>query len=70
MEPPTPDVDDQEDDEESCPECGSDEWFDVDGLPNQVLDAQPSLAQHDRACYQCSTDAQGNLTSTVEVYNA
>lgn len=73
--PPTPDVEDvddvqdEHDEDDGCPACGSEEWFDPADLPDAVLDERPDLAEYDRACYPCSTDEQGEMTRTIEVYD-
>jgi len=73
--PPTPSVDgasqdDDADEDSGCPVCGSDEWFDPTELPDGVLEERPVLATFDRGCYPCSTDEQGEMTQSIEVYNA
>jgi hypothetical protein len=81
LEPPTPDVKDDagEDDpsgdrrprgnqNDQCPSCGSEDWFDVDALPDRILQERPKLRQYDRACADCSITSDGRLSSNLEVY--
>lgn len=60
---------DRDDDRDGCPRCGSPNWFDPSKLPDDVLDHAPELAEFDRACMDCSTDDDGSLSATVEVYD-
>jgi len=69
--PPEPDDPgpDEDDDEATCPSCGSADWFDPGKLPPEILARDPDLATYDRACEPCSTE-DGHLAGSVEVYNA
>lgn len=71
LDPPEPEETDEGDegDEEACPNCGSEEWFDPDDLPDEVLARDPELATFDRACHPCCTDENGHLSYPLEVFN-
>lgn len=57
-------------DSTGCPSCGSTDSRRIDDLPDEVLEAEPALRQYDRYCSPCSTDVNGTLTSTLEVFEA
>jgi len=58
-------------DEPACPECGSTDLDDPeDALPAEALQQTPAVRKYDHICMACSTNAQGTLSSPVEVFNS
>jgi len=58
-----------EDDGDGCPACGSTESFPVEMLPEEAFEEVPELEQYDKVCAPCSTNENGHLSDTIEVFS-